>query len=531
MARWVATCRAKSLRTLIEAAHLPPAALIERLRSHADGLTGIEADAIRETSGPNTVDHERPMPWWVHLWHCYANPFNLLLTLLSVVSYLTEDVKATIVIGSMVVLSTLLRFVQESRSNRAADRLKEMVTTTVTAMRRDVSQLAAPEASRYFGIELAVRPARRVELPIRDLVPGDIVALAAGDMVPADLRVITAKDLFVSQSALTGESLPVEKFAVAKDASTASALDLDTVCFMGTNVVSGSATAIVVATGNRTYFGALAERVTAVDTRPTAFQVGVNKISWLLIRFMLAMTPLVFLLNGFTKGDWLQAFLFAISIAVGLTPEMLPMIVTATLAKGAVQLSKKKVIVKRLDAIQNFGAMDVLCTDKTGTLTQDRIVLERCIDATGQWTGQEAQRVLEYAYLNSYYQTGLKNLLDRAVLAHAEMNRALSPGHQLSQGRRDPVRLRAAPHVGDRLRARGPSRADLQGRGRGDRRSLLARAGRRHDRAADRCATREHPRGHHGPERGRPARGRGRGRATIRRARSSTAWPTSPAWC
>ena len=414
-------------RALVEASHLEHATLIARLHSHPDGLTGIEADAIRETSGPNSMDHERPMPWWVHLWHCYANPFNLLLTLLSVVSYLTEDVKATIVIGSMVVLSTLLRFVQESRSSRAADRLKEMVTTTATAMRRDVSQLAAPEASRYFGIELAVRPARRVELPIRDLVPGDIVALAAGDMVPADLRVITAKDLFVSQSALTGESLPVEKFAVAKDASTASALDLDTVCFMGTNVVSGSATAIVVATGNRTYFGALAERVTAVDTRPTAFQVGVNKISWLLIRFMLAMTPLVFLLNGFTKGDWLQAFLFAISIAVGLTPEMLPMIVTATLAKGAVQLSKKKVIVKRLDAIQNFGAMDVLCTDKTGTLTQDRIVLERCIDATGQWTGQDAQRVLEYAYLNSYYQTGLKNLLDRAVLAHAEMNRALSP--------------------------------------------------------------------------------------------------------
>ena len=410
---------------LLDASRAQPAQLIAQLNSHIDGLTAPEADAIRDETGANTIEHEQPMPWWRHLWHCYANPFNLLLTLLAFVSYLTEDAKATIVIGSMVALSTLLRFVQESRSNRAADRLKDMVSTTATVMRRDVSQLAAPEASRYFGIELSVRPARPVELPIRDLVPGDVVVLAAGDMIPADLRVLTAKDLFMSQAALTGESLPVEKFALlndaARDTATRSPLELENICFMGTNVVSGSATAIAVTTGNRTYFGTLAERVTAVDPRPTAFQVGINKVSWLLIRFMLVMTPIVFLLNGFTKGDWLEAFLFAISVAVGLTPEMLPMIVTATLAKGAVQLSKKKVIVKRLDAIQNFGAMDVLCTDKTGTLTQDKIFLERCIDATGE----ESKRVLEYAYLNSYYQTGLKNLLDRAVLDHAEMHREL----------------------------------------------------------------------------------------------------------
>ncbi len=414
---------------LSDASRDQPAHLVARLNSHVDGLATTEADAIRDEVGANTVEHEQPTSWWVHLWHCYANPFNLLLTLLAFVSYLTEDVKATIVIGSMVVLSTLLRFVQESRSNRAADRLKDMVSTTATVMRRDVSQLAAPEASRYFGIDLPVRPSRPVELPIRDLVPGDVIVLAAGDMIPADLRVLSAKDLFVSQAALTGESLPVEKFAVLNDAArdaanngaSRSPLELENICFMGTNVVSGSAMAIAVTTGNRTYFGTLAERVTAVDTRPTAFQTGVNKVSWLLIRFMFVMTPVVFLLNGFTKGDWLEAFLFAISVAVGLTPEMLPMIVTATLAKGAVQLSKKKVIVKRLDAIQNFGAMDVLCTDKTGTLTQDKIFLERCIDATGE----ESKRVLEYAYLNSYYQTGLKNLLDRAVLDHAEMHREL----------------------------------------------------------------------------------------------------------
>ena len=413
---------------LLDASRAQSAHLVAKLDSHIDGLTAFEADAIRDETGANTIEHEQPMPWWLHLWHCYANPFNLLLTLLAFVSYLTEDAKATIVIGSMVALSTLLRFVQESRSNRAADRLKDMVSTTATVMRRDVSQLAAPEASRYFGIDLQVRPARPVELPIRDLVPGDVIVLAAGDMIPADLRVLSAKDLFVSQAALTGESLPVEKFVLLNDAArgsqgaaSSSPLELDNICFMGTNVVSGSATAIAVATGNRTYFGALAQRVTAVDPRPSAFQAGVNKVSWLLIRFMLVMTPIVFLLNGFTKGDWLEAFLFAISVAVGLTPEMLPMIVTATLAKGAVQLSKKKVIVKRLDAIQNFGAMDVLCTDKTGTLTQDKIFLERCIDATGE----ESRRVLEYAYLNSYYQTGLKNLLDRAVLDHAEMHREL----------------------------------------------------------------------------------------------------------
>ncbi len=410
---------------LLDASAADATVLVERLDSHLDGLTEIEADAIRDTVGLNAIQAERPQPWWEHLWHCYANPFNLLLTLLSFVSYLTEDAKATIVIGSMVALSTILRFVQESRSNRAADRLKDMVSTKATVLRRDVSQLAAPDASRYFGIALPVRPSRQFELPIRDLVPGDIVILAAGDMIPADLRLLAAKDLFVAQAALTGESLPVEKFAVlgetARNTPNRSPLELENICFMGTNVVSGSASAIAVATGNNTYFGALAERVTAVDRRPTAFQAGINQVSWLLVRFMMVMTPIVLLLNGFLKHDWLEAFLFAISVAIGLTPEMLPMIVTSTLAKGAVVLSRKKVIVKRLDAMQNFGAMDVLCTDKTGTLTQDKIFLERHIDVFGNESGA----VLEFAYLNSYYQTGLKNLLDRAVLDFAEMNQRL----------------------------------------------------------------------------------------------------------
>ena len=408
-------------QTLVSAATADADALLKQLDSHADGLSESQAEAIRARAGLNEVEHEKPLPWWLHLWHCYKNPFNLLLTLLAVISYVTEDIKAAIVIGSMVVLSTLMRFWQEAKSNKAADALKAMVSNTATVIRRDLSEDAAPEAENFFGVHLHVKAAQRVELPIKLLVPGDVIVLSAGDMIPADCRLLTAKDLFVSQSAMTGESMPVEKFAVQRDAKAINPLELDDILFMGTNVVSGSAIAVVLATGNATYFGALASRVTATDRAPTSFQTGVNKVSWLLIRFMFVMSPLVLFINGFTKGDWMEALLFALSIAVGLTPEMLPMIVTSTLAKGAVILSRKKVIVKRLDAIQNFGAMDVLCTDKTGTLTQDKIFLARHIDV---W-GDDSDDVLELAYLNSYYQTGLKNLLDVAVLEHVEVHREL----------------------------------------------------------------------------------------------------------
>jgi len=362
-------------QTLVNAATAETDALLRQLDSHADGLSESQAEAVRARVGLNEVEHEKPLPWWTHLWHCYKNPFNLLLTLLAVISYLTEDMKATVVIGTMVVLSTLLRFWQEAKSNKAADALKAMVSNTATVIRRDLSEDAAPVFEQYYGAHLHVKDAKRIELPIKLLVPGDLIVLSAGDMIPADCRVITAKDLFVAQAAMTGESMPVEKFAVQRDAKAINPLELDNILFMGTNVVSGSATAVVLGTGNGTYFGALASRVTATDRAPTAFQSGVNKVSWLLIRFMFVMAPLVLFINGFTKGDWMEALLFALSIAVGLTPEMLPMIVTSTLAKGAVFLSRKKVIVKRLDAIQNFGAMDVLCTDKTGTLTQDKIFL------------------------------------------------------------------------------------------------------------------------------------------------------------
>ncbi|MGE8318749.1 MAG: magnesium-translocating P-type ATPase [Comamonas sp.] len=399
-----------------------PAALV-RLHSHEDGLSDGEADERLARLGPNEVDHEKPLAWWLHLWQCYQNPFNVLLTVLAIVSWVTDDREATVVIAIMVLLSTLIRFVQEGRSHRSAEQLKALVGNTATVLRRDLGTEAAEVAERYFEARLHTRrAAAQREVVIRELVPGDHIRLSAGDMVPADCRVLAAKDLFVAQAAMTGESLPVEKFAERRGLND-SVLEQSNLLFMGTNVVSGSATALVVATGNHTYFGMLAQRATAGEREATAFQAGVNSVSWLLIRFALVMVPVVLLINGFTKGDWMQAFLFSLSVAVGLTPEMLPMIVTSTLAKGAVALSRKKVIVKRLDAIQNFGAMDVLCTDKTGTLTQDRIVLERHTDVFGQ----ESHEALRLAYLNSYHQTGLKNLLDHAVLAHAsELGAGLS---------------------------------------------------------------------------------------------------------
>ncbi|AZY50140.1 magnesium-translocating P-type ATPase [Bordetella avium] len=397
-------------RTL-DLAYAPVETLYAELGSSPQGLSAEQAEAARERHGPNRVDHERPLSATMHLWLSFRNPFNLLLTALAALSWLTDvylaqpderSWAAVLIIGSMVLIATILRFVQERRSGKAADALRAMVQNTATVLR--------PGAAR--GTEQA----------LQDLVPGDVVALSAGDMIPADCRILTAKDLFVAQAALTGESLPVEKFVQARP-DLRDPLALENMVFMGTNVVSGSALALVLATGAQSSFGQLAGRVTATTRAPTQFQRGINRVSWVLIRFMLVMVPLVFLINGFTKHDWLEALLFALAVAVGLTPEMLPMIVTSTLAKGAVAMSRKKVVVKRLDAIQNLGAMTVLCTDKTGTLTQDRIALERHIDVEGA----PSDAVLGYAYLNSYYQTGLKNLLDVAVLEHAEVGRQLNP--------------------------------------------------------------------------------------------------------
>ncbi|MEG0975360.1 MAG: magnesium-translocating P-type ATPase [Comamonas sp.] len=412
--------------------------LLQSLHSSAQGLDADQVHAARAVVGWNTIAQDKPMSAAEHLWLCFRTPFNLLLTLLAIVSWVTDDLKATMVIGSMVAIATVLRFWQEGRANKAAASLQAMVSNTATVMRRGTGH--KPEADAPQD----ARPSRfppmfaALELPVRELVPGDIIKLSAGDMVPADCRLLAAKDLFLAQSAMTGESMPVEKYAQLQSEDLSNPVELENIVFMGTNVVSGAGVAVVLTTGNHTYLGALAGKATAMERAPTAFQTGVNKVSWVLIRFMLVMVPLVFAINGFTKGDWSEALLFALSVAVGLTPEMLPMIVTATLAKGAVYLSRKQVIVKRLDAIQNFGAMDVLCTDKTGTLTQDKIFLSRHLNA---W-GDESQYVLDMAYLNSYYQTGLKNLLDVAVLEHGELSSAVQAYTKVDEVPFDFVRRR-----------------------------------------------------------------------------------------
>ena len=385
-----------------------PEEALTRLQASRSGLTAEEVEARREQYGANEVSHERAPTWYQQLFHAFLTPFNGVLFAVSVVSLFSDVIfadpddrsfRTIIVLLTMILLSTLLRFWQEFRSNKAAEELKAMVTSTAAVLRA--------------GME------RPQELPIHDLVPGDIIYLSAGDMVPADVRLIATKDLFVSQAMLTGESIPLEKYAVppgkqARVDPSQNVLDRETACFMGTNVVSGTAVAVVAATGDATCFGAMAKEI--IGARPlTSFDKGISKVSWMLIRFLMVMTPLVFLINGLEKGDWLQSLLFAVSVAVGLTPEMLPMIVTTNLAKGAVTMARRKTIVKGLNAIQNFGAMDVLCTDKTGTLTQNKIILERHLDIHGN----EDLRVLEYAWLNSNNQTGLKNSLDVAVLEFA----------------------------------------------------------------------------------------------------------------
>jgi Mg2+-importing ATPase len=367
--------------------------LLRFLRSGLDGLTQSEAENRARTSGPNEVAQEHRRGWFIRLLIIVRNPLVILLAILSSISFATGDARAGSVMAGMVVLSVALRFLQEARADSAAAKLKAMIHVTATV----------------------VRDGKARELPLRDLVPGDIINLSAGDMIPGDVRVIAAKDLFVSQGTLTGESLPVEKFHDADSKAADSPAELKNICFMGTSVQSGTATAVVVVTGVHTYLGTMASSITEEEP-PTSFDQGLSRFTWLMIQLMAIMVPMVFLINGFTKHDWKAAFFFAMAVAVGLTPEMLPMIVSVCLAKGALALSRKKVIVKRLNAIQNFGGMDVLCTDKTGTLTEDRVVLQRHCNVAGR----ETDEVLLDGYLISHFQTGLKNLLDTAILNSAD---------------------------------------------------------------------------------------------------------------
>ena len=369
--------------------------LYSQLGSSANGLTAEQVARIADEVGPNTVAAGGRQSMLMDLLHRCRNPLVIQLLIIATVSYIMNDIRSTVVVGGMVFLSVFLSYIQEARSSRAVEKLQKLVTTTVTVL----------------------RDGKESDVPLEEVVPGDVVILAAGSLIPADLRILSAKDFFVTQSALTGESMPVEKSADANQPAGRTAFEYTNACFMGTNVLSGSARAIVIATGAKTYFGSLAEKMQS-KREATSFDKGVQAFTWLMIRFMVVMVAATFLIVGLTKHDWAEALLFALSVAVGLTPEMLPMIITVCLSKGALMMSRKKVIVKHLHAIQNFGAMDVLCTDKTGTLTQDHVVLERYVDVTNR----QSEDVLRYAYMNSFYQTGLRNLLDRAILAHSDLD-------------------------------------------------------------------------------------------------------------
>lgn len=385
----------------------PAKSVYSYLQTTRLGLTRAEVEDRQLTYGKNEVVHEQKKNPFIVFIKTFINPFIGVLTGLAVISLVIDVLMAepgeqewtgVAIIAVMVVCSAILRFWQEWKANEATDSLMKMVKNTCLVKRAGSGE---------------------EELDITELVPGDIVFLAAGDMIPADLRIIESKDLFISQASLTGESEPIEKFPEVKEKQyrKGSIVELDNICYMGSTVISGAAKGIVFETGNRTFLGTIARNLTG-HRATTAFDKGISKVSLLLIRFMLVMVPFVFFINGFTKGDWFEAFIFAISVAVGLTPEMLPMIVTANLSKGALSMSKKKTIVKNLNAIQNFGAMNILCTDKTGTLTCDKIVLEKYINADG--SNDESKRILRHAYFNSYFQTGLKNLMDKAILSHVK---------------------------------------------------------------------------------------------------------------
>ena len=398
----------KNMPDMLWISAMEEAEIYEVLNTSPEGISGAQTEKLRERYGENRITRGKKISLAGRLKSAFVNPFSLILCALALVSLFTEVIWAkpgeknpasVVIIAGMVLVSGVLRLVQETRSGNAAARLSGMLRTTACVERLESG---------------------RQELPLEELVVGDVVHLAAGDMIPADLRILEAKDLFVSQSALTGESEPVEKTGLP-DSREVPALQKRCLAFTGSSVVSGSARGVVAAVGDGTVLGGMAGRLAEKKTE-TSFEKGMNSVSWLLVRLMLFMVPVVLLLNGFVKGNWLHAVLFAISIAIGLTPEMLPVIVTACLARGAVSMSRHQVIVKELNAIQNLGSMDVLCTDKTGTLTQDKIVLERHLNVDGK----EDDRILRHAFLNSWHQTGLRNLLDRAVI---ERTQALMDGN------------------------------------------------------------------------------------------------------
>jgi Mg2+-importing ATPase len=380
-------------RRLIEICAMSSDEALRSLSTSDQGLKISQVELLQEEFGPNEISRGKRISFLSEILRRFKNPLVILLLIISIVSLIMGDLKSTSIVGGMILISVFLAYFQETRSNRAVEKLQALVQTNSNV----------------------IREGKEMEIPMSELVPGDILLLKAGALIPADIRLISAKDFYIHQSALTGESMPVEKNAGPCSMAGKGILELQNACFMGSSVLSGTAKGVVVNTGSRTYFGSLSKSL-ASQRGLTSFDRGIAGFTWLMIRFMFVMVCVVFFIIGLTKGNWMEALMFGLAVAVGLTPEMLPMIVTVNLAKGARAMSKKKVIVKRLNSIQNFGAIDILCTDKTGTITQDRVVLERYVDVTNR----ESDDVLRYAYMNSYYQTGLRNLLDRAILSHTE---------------------------------------------------------------------------------------------------------------
>ncbi|MCX7856543.1 MAG: magnesium-translocating P-type ATPase [Deltaproteobacteria bacterium] len=380
---------------LIELCLLPTDETLKRLGTTIEGLSTDEASFRLEKYGPNELSHLRRLTFYENLLGRFKNPLVVQLIIIAIVSGIIGEIKSTIVVSIMLFLSVGLSFIFDDRSTKAVEALGKQVATRASVLRD--------------GIE--------TEIKISEVVPGDIVLLKAGSIIPADLRLISTRDFFVNESALTGESMPVEKMVEATSSNYTSALELPNACFFGTHVVSGTAKGVAIHTGRDTLFGGISEKLTKGRSE-TSFDKGVRSFTYLMTKVMILLVFIVFFLVGITKGNWIQALLFGLAIAVGLTPQMLPMIITVNLAKGALSMAKKKVIVKRLPSIQNFGAMDVLCTDKTGTLTQNRVVLKKHVDIIGK----TSEEVLHYAYLNSYFQTGLKSLIDSTILEHVSLD-------------------------------------------------------------------------------------------------------------
>ena len=372
--------------------------LLKKYETSLDGISVVEIDDKIEEYGKNIIDLKDNNTIWHKLKEAFINPFNIVLIIVAIITFITDIVIAAkkdyatfILIVSTIVISAIISFNEQTKSDNAAKKLKKLITNKMEV----------------------IRDGKQTTVDIENIVPGDIVKLSSGDMIPGDIRFIETKDLFIDQSSLTGESNPVEKFSSLKESETIT--DISNIGFMGTNIVSGSSTAIVLATGNNTYFGSMAKSLYSVNEK-NSFEKGIDDITKILIKFMFVLVPIVLIVNYFSVGDIWASLIFAITIAVGLTPEMLPVITTSTLAKGAVEMSKKKTIVKRLSSIQTFGQMNILCTDKTGTLTEDKVILEKYMDASGK----ESLRILKHAFLNSYFQTGLKNLIDIAIISRGE---------------------------------------------------------------------------------------------------------------